>query len=256
MRSYKQTVHDALRRTEGYQTGKVRRRKAVTKTVVPILSFLLAALIGLGIWKTGMHEERRVPVIGPEDTAPRTEKGSKDSVPEICGTDERVINGTMDPDEHSGQEPGPGNVNGPFAETGDGSPAVSPTVIIDDFTNAPEACYALPGAGEFGISMPLRAAMDEYGGDDVLFRVAVDIFDGTRIISDREALQEEADRLYQLGYIAGVETVTFGYVPFETNCFFLIASREQLENFAPRPDRAYFMFLYNEYMRAAELIDY
>ncbi len=214
MRPNRQIAQEALRNTEEYRTVREKRGKAVMKAAVPVLSFLTAVLLGLGLWKSRVPGERHVPVTGPEDTLPQTENG------------------------------------------GDKLPVDTAEVIIDDYPNAPQACYSVPKAGEFGISMPLRAAMDEYGGDDVLFRVAVDIFDGTSIISDREALQEEADRLYQLGYTAGVETVTFGYVPFETNCFFLIASREQIENFAPRPDRAYFMFLYNEYMRAAELIDY
>lgn len=214
MRPNRQTAREALRNTDEYRTERERRGKAVMKAAVPVLSFITAVLLGLGLWKSGISEERHVPVSGPGDTLPQTENG------------------------------------------GDELPVGSASVIIDDCPNAPAACYSVPKAGEFGISMPLRAAMEEYGGEDVQFRLVMDIFDGTGRISDRELLLEEAERLNQLGYDAEVEAVTFGYMPFETGCFFLTASREQIENFDPRPNRGYFMFLYKEYMRAAELIDY
>lgn len=214
MRPNRQTAQEALRNTEKYRTERERRGKAVMKAAVPVLSFLAAALLGLGLWKSRVPGERHVPVTGPEDTLPQTENG------------------------------------------GDKLPVDTAEVIIDDYPNAPQACYSVPKAGEFGISMPLRAAMEEYGGEDVQFRVVMDIFDGSGIISDRELLLEEADRLEQLGYDAEVETVTFGYIPFEASCFCLTANREQIENFVPGPDRGYFMFLYSEYMRVAELIDY
>lgn len=184
------------------------------KAAVPVLSFITAVLLGFGLWRSGIPEERHVPVCGPGDTLHQTGNG------------------------------------------GDELPVGSASVIIDDCPNAPAACYSVPKDGEFGISMPLRTAMEEYGGEDVQFRLVMDIFDGTGLIRDRELLLEDAERLNQLGYDAEVETVTFGYVPFEASCFCLTANREQIENFVPGPDRGYFMFLYKEYMRAAELIDY
>ena len=256
MRSYEQMAQDALRRIEEYRAEKRKRMRAFTIAAVPVLSFLLVALIFLGYRKGGIGGEQHVPVDGTGMSGTHAGPEAENTVPEAGEPAEESVNGTAEPEEHARTEEGSGTVSGPFQGPRGEPAATSPQVIISDYPDAGPASYLVPETGKVSMSVPLQKALEEYGDEDVQFRVIVQIFDGKEIMDDKDFLLEEADRLYQLGYTAGIETIGYGYAAVERRYFFIVAGREQIEDFASRPDLGYFMFLYDEFMRAARMIEY
>ena len=54
MKTYSEMANNALSRIEEYQENKKKKRNITIRTVVPILSICLLALIGAGVWKSGL----------------------------------------------------------------------------------------------------------------------------------------------------------------------------------------------------------
>lgn len=57
MKSYNEMSNSALQKIEAYEKVRQGRKKAVMKTVTPVLSFCLIAMLGIGAWKFGAAGE-------------------------------------------------------------------------------------------------------------------------------------------------------------------------------------------------------
>lgn len=107
-----------------------------------------------------------------------------------------------------------------------------------------DACYAAPKNGESNFSMPLREAMKAYG-DDVRYRVAVDLFQNENPLPpDGADAKNEGARLAALGYITAFETYTDN--GSSQTWFTLHATYDQLADFAIAGEYGYMFFLYGE----------
>lgn len=141
-------------------------------------------------------------------------------------------------------------VMGPAQTVGEPIPTVEPTPMIESYPLNMEACYAAPQNGEVGRSVPLRAAMDEYGGA-ARYRVIVEIFrDGQPLPADGEESAAERERLAGSGYTVAYETLS---APNErTRCYFTLhATHDQLEAFPADAGYGYMLFLYGEREKSA-----
>ncbi len=284
MKTYEQMAADALRRIEEHEAAVRNRRRTCRRTAVPAAALCIAMLLGLGIHRSGIIKRPAVPV--SEETQEQlnetAESGKQTEDPladgdvpaavysrenngiDIPVPDEGQSDGSaegnrpaeaMNPDPELSSSAGhgsygetePGVVEGAFLGPGE-EPAVTVPALIEDYANAPEACYSSPAAGDVFLSEPLRCALEKYEG--LKFRVVIDIFDGEDIIRDKERMLKEADRLYREGnVISAIETITNADGSSLT-VFTIHATEEQIRNFKGDPGYGYFMWLYREYFRA------
>ena len=164
MKTYEQMAHDALKRIDEYEGRKLERKKTVTRIAVPAMSFCLVALIGLGMWKSGLLKKQSVPIVDANEPGTQTEStDSKDGTDiglvqpsgpqqeetdsnpaETNSTNEEVNFETVFP-QQTQEEPEPGvdehGVNQPVG----GDPVVTTPAyqLIEDYTNAPDASYKI-----------------------------------------------------------------------------------------------------------------
>lgn len=125
-----------------------------------------------------------------------------------------------------------------------------PKPMIESYPLNMEACYAVPQNGEAFYSMPLRAAMDEYG-DAARYRVIVDLFrDEQPLAADSAESAAERERIAGLGYTVAYETLS---APNErTRSYFTLhATYDQLQAFPADADYGYMLFLYGEREKSA-----
>ncbi|MDO5138755.1 MAG: hypothetical protein Q4D71_09915 [Oscillospiraceae bacterium] len=98
----------------------------------------------------------------------------------------------------------------------------------------------------------LDGALEQYG-DTVNYRVYVIISrDGVRIPDTREAMEAEARRLAELGYIVAVETFSWEYGAQSESYFTLHASYDQIQEFPADNSLGYTMMLYGEFFGETE----
>lgn len=108
------------------------------------------------------------------------------------------------------------------------------TISRFDVAGEASPSYASPENSDYCFSMSLQSAMNEYG-DEVLYRVVVDVFENNNPLSDSSKMQAECDRLSNLGY-----DVSNG------DYFTMRATYDELVDFAANESYGYFMFLYDE----------
>ena len=157
MKTYEQMAHDALRRIEEYENGRRERRKAFVRAVVPALSFCIVALLGIGLWKSGVLDRKNVEVIQPQGQQPQSEISQPVPEPEPASPstepDPQPSNGGME--QFSPAQPACEGVP-PVTENGDPShvtedPATGPPEISGEVTKPePEPGITENGEGEGG----------------------------------------------------------------------------------------------------------
>lgn len=54
MKNYDETINAVFDRIGEYESAKKQKRKMVTRTITPLCCFCLAALLGIGVWKSGI----------------------------------------------------------------------------------------------------------------------------------------------------------------------------------------------------------
>lgn len=287
MKTYEEMARDALEKIHAYEDEQVARKRSVRRVAVPAMMFCLVVLLGLGVWKSGILSKKNVPIIDEELGTqnegnepvpypdPVTEEGGKEEgqsgqIQEPDGSDDQIREGAPypypgkvedpnpeytapepEPVTEPEPEPEPSVVHGPAIGGEDPEPIVVPEAMVEDYSKAPDACYATPKRGEVGISVPLKAAMDEYTTPNITYRVVIDVFDGEVIIRDKDRLLEEADRLFGYGYTCAVETLTDN--DWSITILTIHATEDQIRNFKGRSDLGYFMFLYQEYYRMNDI---
>ncbi len=128
--------------------------------------------------------------------------------------------------------------------------AASVLPMIETYPLSADACYAAPENGEANRSMPLRAAMEQYG-EGARYRVIVDLFrDGQPLPADGAEAQAERERLAALGWTVAYETLT-GEDQRTRHYFTLHADYRQLADFPVSGEYGYLLFLYGEYEPSA-----
>ena len=119
-------------------------------------------------------------------------------------------------------------------EKDDVVPNEKTTISWFDIAGEVSPSYATPKNSEYCFSMSLQGAMNEYG-NEVLYRVVIDVFENNEPLSDSSKMQAECDRLSNLGY-----DVSNG------NYFTMSATYDELVDFVANENYGYFMFLYDE----------
>ena len=64
MKSYEEKAYSALKRIEEETEYRRKRKKNITRILTPVMSLCLAAILGIGIWQSGMFEQSDTPIQG------------------------------------------------------------------------------------------------------------------------------------------------------------------------------------------------
>ena len=199
MKNCEEMVKSLYERRDGYVAEQKKKRKIVTRVVASVCCFSLVALLGFGLWQGGMFDTTPSATINNSISA--NEKD--DVVPSISEKNDVVVNEKV--------------TISWFDVVGDVSPS-----------------YATPKNSEYCFSASLQGAMNKYG-DEVLYRVVIDVFENNEPLSDSSKIQPECDRLFNLGY-----DISNG------KYFTLNATYDELVDFVANESYGYFMFLYDE----------
>ena len=115
--------------------------------------------------------------------------------------------------------------------------------LIRSYPSYAEYCYKAPPDGTCALTVPLSAAMEEYG-DTANYLLVLHLFSNQTRMFDTADLTAEAERLYQLGYTTAIETCQTqeGTATFLS----LNVTYEQIRNFPTEENRSYFLLLYDE----------
>ncbi len=66
MKNYKEIANSVFERREQYETEKIKKRKIIKRTVTPICCVCLVALLGFGVWQSGLLKKQ--PIQSAEDS--------------------------------------------------------------------------------------------------------------------------------------------------------------------------------------------
>lgn len=231
MKNCDEMVNSLLERRDKYAAEKKRKRTIITRTVTSMCCVCLGALLGFGMWQGGLFD-----TTPPATLNDSINIGEKDYInpDELNANADTQINSSAATNDNVGNHPNNYSPNG------------SEKTIISSFiiNGTPSASYVTPENGKFYFSIPLSEAMNEYG-DSVLYRVVVDVFNNNeQLSSDSSQVQDECERLSNIGYVVAYETVSDGesYHYY----FTLHATYDELTEFIADESYGYFMFLYDE----------
>lgn len=230
MKNSEEMVNSLLERRDKYAAEKKRKRTIITRTVTSMCCVCLVVLLGFGMWQGGMF-----------DTTPPATLNDSINIGENANAD--IQTSKNDADLSNNSSAANDNVgNHPNNYSPDGSEKT----MISSFSinGTPSASYETPENGKFYFSIPLSEAMNEFG-DSVLYRVVVDVFNNNeQLSSDSSQVQDECERLSNIGYVVAYETVSDGesYHYY----FTLHATYDELTEFIANESYGYFMFLYDE----------
>jgi len=235
MKNCDEMVNNLFERREQYVAEQKRKRKIITLMASSVCCLCLVSLMGVGVWQSGWFNVE--PQVSLNDSTIIGEKDYIDPVdntkPQVNGDVSNVVLPQSDNPTFSG-------------ESGQDSLIEWQGKIILDYDVGIAASYATPDNNNFGISIPLRSAIEEYG-DAARYMVVVDIFkDKEQVSTDKSLLEAEMMRLEKLGYnviieVNDLDTEPIYYLEIQ-------ASKEQLENFACNEDYGYFFFGRSERM--------
>ena len=263
MKNYEEMSSRVFERMAEYETKKKKRNKMIGRVSVAACS--LAVVIAAGVLlpkNTGLianggtkYTESGKPIYNgafvPGDVGYDGAKEELDGswwvgdepvsdLPELKGQDSSMAESSF-----SEQEPIHGHA--PYQPYGGEISDIEYLTMIEDYPmpGGATACYKTPANGEWYMTIPLKGAIGEYGNDeDVIYRVAVRVFDEGKWLRDSKTLKKESARLGGLGYTSVFETFTDNGT--STYQLSLHATGEQLLNFVPNPDYGYVLILYKE----------
>lgn len=223
MKDYNEIVRDVLRRSA--EEEKENRKKK--RMLVQLGS--AAACCCLIVAAAAVLRHRNPGNALPDPAASTTGEPKQDTPANVHKGDGEVQN-----QPQSGGSSGRNDAQSLPAEDG--------RTVISEYGGWDANCYATPGNGTVGYSMPLEAAMDHYG-DDVLYRVIIQMFrDSAHLPDGGEAARAEAERLSALGYDAMVVHSDETSHDYLTVC----ATRQQLEALPASVSYGYMLFLSGE----------
>lgn len=240
MKNCDEMVNSLLERRERYVTEQKRKRTMITRTVTSMCCICLVALLGFGMWQGGMFDA--TPPVTSNDSINSGEKDYINPDELNANADAQTSKNDADLSNESSATANDNVGNYP----NNYSPNGSEKTMISSFNvnGTPSASYAAPENGKFYFSIPLREAMNDYG-DSVLYRVVVDVFSSKEpLSSDSSQVQDECERLSDIGYVVAYETFFDGesYHYY----FTLHATYDELTEFIANESYGYFMFLYDE----------
>lgn len=231
MKNSEEMVNSLLERRDKYAAEKKRKRTIITRTVTSMCCVCLAVLLGFGMWQGGMF-----------DTTPPATLNDSINIGEKDYINPDELNANADTQTSKND-----------ADLSNNSSAANDNVktMISSFSinGTPSTSYETPENGKFYFSIPLSEAMNEFG-DGVLYRVVVDVFNNNeQLSSDSSQVQDECERLSNIGYVVAYETVFDGesYHYY----FTLHATYDELTEFIANESYGYFMFLYDERVESA-----
>lgn len=76
MKNYEEKARSALKRIEEETEARRKRKRAVTKVLTPVMGLCLVAMLGVGIWQSGMLGRYNAPI--PGDTSSQDPTSSAD----------------------------------------------------------------------------------------------------------------------------------------------------------------------------------
>lgn len=76
MKTYEEKARSALKRIEGETETRRKRKRAVTKVLTPVMGLCLVAMLGVGIWQSGILGRYNAPI--PRDTSSQDPTSSAD----------------------------------------------------------------------------------------------------------------------------------------------------------------------------------
>jgi hypothetical protein len=287
MKKYEEMTEEVFQRMDAYEAERRRKKRMALRAAAVVSPLCLALLIGAGVWKGGLGDGRSDKfsakdsgnavvteentskeeivtveqesvntaqttadkVTATQQTATQAEQSPAETtapaeVPTQAVTQEVQVNG-IDQPVTTGVNIEEGN--GAFVGIQEGG---EPTEFIKFITSYPgggENSYQAPAKGDFGLSLPLSAAIDEYH-DDAKYIVVVHIFDWSdpsnpvNVSENEKVVRKEFDRLAALGYTSVLEGPDLTHY----NRLCLHATEEELKNFAADPNYSYMLWLYDE----------
>ena len=236
MKSYEEMSREVFRRIREYEAEKKRKKAAVIRVSAITFPVLLAAFAGMGLWKNGVLTPPKKQQLIADSELSETDMTSSAAVEtETISPTENITENTTSADTPV--------QHGFFQGVADNSSQPEPRKMISSYPSYVEASYSVPEKSCFGITIPLREALEEYGNEP-LYRVIVQIFKDKESVTDLQILNAEAERLFNLGYTPAVET--FNNSSGQHNWLTLHAEAEQINNFAAGEDYSYFLLLYDE----------
>lgn len=229
MKNCDEMVNSLLERKVRYDDEQKRKRKIIARTASSLCCVCLVVLMGVVVWQSGAFNAE------PQDTPDNfTVNGNKASIDSADNTNQQPNK------DMSGVIPSPRDNPSSDGELGQDSLVDWKGNIISDYGTGTAMSYKTPDNNTFGISIPLRSAIEEYG-DTARYMVVVDIFkDKEQIVTDESLLEAEMKRLEGLGYEAAIEVNDLGEEPIYYFC--IQATKEQLENFDCNKEYGYFFF--------------
>lgn len=241
MKNCDEMVNSLLERRDQYAAEQKRKRKVITRTVTSMCCMCLVILLSFGMCQIGMFD--KTPPVTLDDSI---NIGEKDYInpDELNDNAQENTNNqtseTVNNDSSATSNIDGGNYPNNYSPNGDEKTIISSFNVNGTLS----ASYATPENGKFHFSIPLREAMNEYG-DTVLYRVVIDVFSGKeQLSSDSTQVQDECERLSNIGYVVAYETIFDG----ETYHYYftLHATYDELTEFVANESYGYFMFLYDE----------
>ncbi len=246
MKTYEEMAKSVIERRDSYN----KRRKKRIRTAVSVSAaccICLSVIVGTAVQKYGLPWQK--PEITAEDS---TVIGEKDTVDDAGK--ESAANNSQNSDTQNGTADGKTDESSNVAGSAGADVSHKPNNYVPDGSERKmissygsgtvSGSYAAPANGEYGFSIPLRSAMEEYG-DSVLYRVVIDVFRGKeQLASDSDSVKAEQERLSEKGYTVAAETY---YDGSRNHCYFTLhAEYDELKNFAASEDYGYFICLYDE----------
>ncbi len=128
-----------------------------------------------------------------------------------------------------------------------------PGKVINSFNAGATASYAFPKPGQCGFATEVRAAMEEYAGQDAAFQVAIDIFKAKGVSLTDKEMAAEYQRLNDLGcplYLAHswmyvLNNETDPHAQIEESPYTRVVgifTAEELKDFPVEQEYGYFFF--------------
>ena len=262
---------EALDEERGTIYVRGRRRRNVTQYVAMAASLAIVVLIGSRAYRDGAFN--RVPGETPPSAASETVnetavepavEPAKDLYNEGTDTQSASMNPAPTYIEHNNGQyvtvtaADPGSVNMGVDQPVSGASSSAPDSVkykqmISSYGDmgSVDACYAAPKNGEVCCSIPLRNAMDalKQYGDDVLYRVYVDLFEGEQPLEWSDVLIDKfSSEFGAQGPIVAIETVLQDGEAQRT-AFTLHATYDQLQSLRAPEGYGLMLLLYDEIMQ-------
>lgn len=223
MKNCDEITNNLLERRNQYLEERKRKRRNITRFTTAACSFVLVALIGIGIWQSGWLD-------GMQPTIPDNSNISEQNQNE--NNDKQTGNREMIGDND--QISNPNNMITLISSYGTDNPPIT----------------TIPKNGTVQLSTSLTNAIEHYG-DDVEYSVVFELYRDEQlwdidIENDTDLFKAEMYRLYELGYTPLMETQSENWGENGKFSIGIHASAEELENFVANTSYGYNVYLYDE----------